>query len=419
MKKKLLSVLLAVCMILTLAPMAMAEPATTMSAWDGNSREAIPQVNGQYQISTPAQLAQLAVDVNGGNDYDGETIVIQCDIDLGNSTFTPIGTRDNPFMGTIEGTLQADDTYPTIKNATISDSNDIINVGVFGFVQDGTVQNLVFSGITVDSNANVSSGLLDPTESSTGVAVGALKDGIINNVIVESNCSVTGILRTGGISGDISGTGQIINCTNSATVIGESDYTGGITGAAHNAPTTASAYGATITECENRGTVSGTSSVGGIVGYADRAHVSDCNNNASITGTGNYGTGGIVGANVYNIYRVFIANRKPTVATTIDRCNNSGTIFAPRAGGILGAYFSAPGDAQPDTRLDCVITDCDNSGTVTGTKVGAIFGYQISYAKGDNDSDINNMGVVIRSCENTNAGISNLSGSNCSVTIEG
>lgn len=418
MKKRILSVLLAVCLVLTLAPMAMAEETANPNAWDGNSIETIPLVGDQYQISTPAQLAQLAADVNSGNDYADETIVIMNDIDLGNESFTPIGTRSNPFCGTLEGAMQSTGNYSTIMNATVTNTDDIINVGVIGFVDGGTVQNLVFSNIDVTSTAEVSSTTLNPTESSTGVAVGALSDGVIENVVVDNQCSVEGELRTGGISGDVSGNGQIRNCVNKAEVKGNNDYTGGITGAAHNAPTTPNLYGATISGCTNNGEVSGVSSVGGIVGYADRAHVEDCNNTATISGTGNYGTGGIVGANVYNVYRVLIFERKPTVATTVNECTNTGAVSAPRAGGIMGTYFSAPGDDQPDSLLNCTISNCTNSGTVTGAKSGAIFGYQISYAKGDGNENIDHMGVVIQKCVNESTATSTISASTCAVTIE-
>lgn len=417
MKKKFLALFMVLCLSLSLVPAAFAAE-DVGEAWDGTTITEAPYVNDRYEISTGAQLAWLAREVNGGENFYGDTIAIVDDIDLGGQNFIPIGTRGEPFQGTLTGIAMADGEYPTISNANINHGSSIINVGVIGFVNNGgIVQNLTFSNIDVVSTANKSSAFLDEYESTTGVAVGTVDNGAISNVTVDATCSVSGVLRTGGIAGDISHEGTIVDCTNYATVIGSNDYTGGITGAAHNAPTTASAYGATISGCANYGAVTGTSSVGGIVGYADRAHVSNCTNSAAITGSGNYGTGGIVGANVYNIYRVFLVNRKPTVATIIDNCTNSGSVSAPRAGGILGAYFSAPGDAQPDNLLNCTITNCTNTNTITGTKAGAIFGYQISYAAGDADTNINHMGVVIQHCGNTGSPEA-LSASTIAVTIE-
>ena len=382
--------------------------------WDGTTTEAIPS-NGE--ISTAAQLAQLAEDVNNGKNASG-TFTIVADIDLNGQNFTPIGTRSKPFKGTLTANELADGEYPTISNANINHGDSVRNVGVIGVIDGGTVENLNFSNITVVSTAEKSpSNFLDKEESTTGIVAGTLNSGTIRNVIVEDNCSVTGKLRTGGIAGDVNNTGKIEYCKNHATVNGEKEYTGGIAGAAHNAPTSAGAYGATISNCENYGSISGTSSVGGILGYADRAHIENCYNEGTISGTGNYGTAGIVGTNIYNIFRV-IFNVKPTVASTISNCQNAGNVNASYAGGILGAYVSAPGDAQPDNLLNCTITNCSNSGTITGSsgKIGGIFGHQISYASGDASNNINNMGVVMNGCVNT-GNPNNMSGSTVSISI--
>lgn len=368
-------------------------------------------------ISTYEQFKTFRDKVNSGEDnYSGKTVLIVGEIDLGGGEFTPIGTRQNPFRGTVTG----GEGKATIKNATITieSGNPIINVGIFGFVgSSGLVENLIFSNIKVSSKASKNpSSLTDEEESTTGVAVGSLDGGTIQNVIVEQSCTVDGVFRTGGISGDISKTGKILNCENHADVTGSDLYTGGITGAGHNAPLSTRTYGATVSNCKNYGKVSGTSSVGGIIGYADRAKVSGCYNYNEVLGTGNYGTGGIVGTNIYNPRSIF----RPAVATEITNCHNEGNVSAPRAGGILGSYASAPGDDQPRTRLNVRISNCTNSGAISGTtptsKIGSIFGYQISYAKGDGDTDIERMGVIITGCTNSGSP-SNLSGSNIAVTI--
>lgn len=101
---------------------------------------------------------------------------------------------------------------------------------------------------------------------------------------------------------------------------------------------------------------------------------------------------------------------------TVTSCTNSGTVSGGRAAGIVGTLGATPGDEQPDSLLNCTITSCGNSGEITGQKSGGIFGYQISYAKGDADQNIDHMGVVITSCTNTGSP-DTLSGSSVAVTI--
>lgn len=431
-RRKLTAIVMAAAMMMTMVPTAYAAEIDVSqevsqsnatitidpNGWDGSTTEDIP-ANGQ--ISTAAQLAKLAADVNSGQSYaTSGSFTIVADIDLNGQNFTPIGTRTQPFTGTLTGSVSEDGTCPTIKNANINHGDSILNVGVIGFVgSNGVVENLNFADISVTSTANKSSSLLDATESTTGVAVGVVNAGTLNNLVVENSCSVSGVMRTGGVTGDVSDTGTVINCENYASVTGSADYTGGVVGAAHNAPSLPGNYGATIDGCVNGGTVNGESSVAGIVGYADRSKVTNCTNSGTITGKGNYGTGGIVGTNIYNIYGSIFKIR-PTVTSQISECDNTGNISAPRAGGILGAYVSAPGDDQPNSLLNCTITNCSNSGTISSTtnKYGAIFGYQISYAKGDGETDINNMGIVMTNCTNTGSP-SSLSGSSISVSITG
>lgn len=91
-----------------------------------------------------AQLARLSDNVNSGTSYNGQTIVIVNDIDLGGHSLIPIGTRDEGFGGILTGQQKEDGTYTSIKNAEINYGNSIENVGVIGFVDGGTVQNLYF-----------------------------------------------------------------------------------------------------------------------------------------------------------------------------------------------------------------------------------------------------------------------------------
>ena len=69
MKKKLLSLLLALCLVMALVPMTVfAEDAQNINVWDGSTAAAFAGGTGTaedpYQIANGAQLAYLASSVN-------------------------------------------------------------------------------------------------------------------------------------------------------------------------------------------------------------------------------------------------------------------------------------------------------------------------------------------------------------------
>lgn len=415
MKKRFLSLLMALCLMLTLAPAAFATDVEDVSAeepveealveeeaegWDGTTTEEIPS-NGE--ISTAAQLAKLAEDVNAGKSYTSGTFTLTADIDLNNQQFTPIGIYSKPFTGTFDGAGY------TIKNATISGSDaSVIWAGLFGCVNGGTVQDFTLDNIRVTNTSTASSGT-DSEQATSGAAVGILgtgKGGTVDKVIVLDTCSVSGVYRTGGIVGSSRDTNSTIsNCVNRATVTGSGNYTGGIVGAAHNVTSaSATATGTYVISCVNYGTVTGASEVGGIVGYADRASINSCTNHGAVTGTGNYGTGGILGCDIHNYSGLasIITSLRPTKGSSITNCTNAGTVTAPRAGGILGSFVVAPSKNQPSSTIYSTISECTNTGAVksqNGNGVcGAIYGAPITYSSGSADSYVDKLVVKIEGC---------------------
>ncbi len=80
MKKRLLSTLLCLCMVMSLLP-AMSIAAS--AAWSADT--AWYTGNGPYTITTADQLAGLASLVNGGTDtFSGKTIYLGANINLEN-----------------------------------------------------------------------------------------------------------------------------------------------------------------------------------------------------------------------------------------------------------------------------------------------------------------------------------------------
>ena len=115
MKKKLLSLLLALCLVMALVPMAAFAEGTSVDNWDGSADTSwytsAPDAS-EYHISTAEQLAGLAQLVNtdpGTTNFAGKTFYLDNDIDLSRHEWISIGTiigGDCPeysFCGVFDG----------------------------------------------------------------------------------------------------------------------------------------------------------------------------------------------------------------------------------------------------------------------------------------------------------------------------
>ena len=146
MKKKLLSLLLTLCLALTFVPMA-AFAAEAPSFGGGTGTQQDP-----WLITSQADLIALAEFLNSGNaeTFDAENVGVgnchgyyfkqTADIDLTGVTWEPIGySGDYYFAGNYDG-----DGH-TISNATSTgknDANGFATAGIFGWVAFGSVENL-------------------------------------------------------------------------------------------------------------------------------------------------------------------------------------------------------------------------------------------------------------------------------------
>ena len=82
-----------------------------------------------FTVETAAQLAQFAYMVNNGNNFEGKTITLAQDIDLGIHYWVPIGSRlpsENNFVGTFDGAGY------TVSGMRINDA-DYDYMGLFGY----------------------------------------------------------------------------------------------------------------------------------------------------------------------------------------------------------------------------------------------------------------------------------------------
>ena len=132
-----------------------------VTVWDGSAATKFAGGTGTvadpYRISTGAELAWLAAQVNDGNDFSTKTVTLTNNIDLNNKAWTPIGNSDSVFAGTFDGNghtisglyINITDSYSPAKKGRLYQ-------GLFGCVEDGTVQNLIVTGsVTIGNEKSV------------------------------------------------------------------------------------------------------------------------------------------------------------------------------------------------------------------------------------------------------------------------
>lgn len=260
-----------------------------------------------YEISTAAELAWFRDYVNGGKlsvcakltaDIDLKDFCHAADASKEEQSWEPIGNGSKRYAGTFDGNGH------TISNLYIKVQRG--GVGFFGYMEYGTIKNIVFDNAQVENTGN------NYKFPFTGIVVGAAF-GTLQNLKTLKNCSVKSSVRAlGGIAGTI--TQSCSNLENNATVSGIYEV-GGIAGSF-------SQY--TLSSCVNNGMVTENSSgsCGGIVGFLSNGTIEDCANYGNVTGTNEIG--GIVG----------YAQDNSTIKITL----SSGDITsqASRAGIIVG-----------------------------------------------------------------------------------
>ena len=308
MKRKLLSILLALCLVLMIVPMTAFAEGTSVDNWDGTADTSwytsAPDAS-EYHISTAEQLAGLAQLVNadpGTTNFAGKTFYLENDLDLSGHEWISIGTvlgGDYPeysFCGVFDGqshvisNLYSHESY--IEGA--DESHNLLRNALFGSVYNGEVKNL---GV---ANAEI---WIDPKDDSAA-GKGILVDWMGKSKI--TNCWTSGSIYSGtkiekNIGGIVGVTMQgctISGCYSTATLTGnftnsEGYYTepnpadwpfdtiGGIVGAKFDG-------NLTVTDCWFDGKIvvnSLQAAVGGIVGYTDDQSGSGTVNNCMVTTT--------------------------------------------------------------------------------------------------------------------------------------
>ena len=252
--------------------------------------------NGVYLIAKPYHLAWFRDYVNGtivdkgevaGTTHPSASAKLTADINLTNYchaaedgmellSWIPVGNFDNPWKGNMDGQGH------TISNLYIKTAQS--NVGLFGCIEDATIQDLIFDTAKVE-NVNT----IYKNTFCTGILAGFARAYVhsypahIKGIKTTDNCTVIGQVRTGGIVGQTNINLEI--CENHSSVKGGTEV-GGIAGTSENI---------NIKRCTNYGTVVNDDYyIGGIIGEALFTSIEDCANYGKITSTG-WHAGGIAG----------------------------------------------------------------------------------------------------------------------------
>ncbi len=235
MKKRVLSLLLAVVMVWSLLPTAVLAAGGEL-AGDGRA-------DSPYQIAGAADLMAFAEMVNGGK--SGICAELTANIDLTGEDWVPIGVKGASYSGTFDGKC-----FTVTLDITADGSYEYEYIGLFGYLENAAIRNLKTDG----------------------------------SIRVTADCQSYPVV--GGIAACVGSYSGFTNCKNAIAItvdegtVLNGNGVGGIVGMMY--------ADATFEQCTNWGDISIGSNaysmgVGGIAGYSDAViQISYCYNYADI-----------------------------------------------------------------------------------------------------------------------------------------
>ena len=202
------------------------------SSWDGTSisePETDPDDKNTYLISTPAELAWVAQQVNGNkDDFEGKTLLLTNDINLNGYHWTPIGNVTSypgiSFHGTFDG-----QGY-TISNLTASDNaKGYAAAGLFGSLM-GTVKNVTLKNVNIHSTHYAGAVVAYSSKNGATVENCHVDGGTITSVPEYTGSAYDNGDKAGGIIGYYVTDDNVTSCTaKNLTITAYRDF-GGIVG---------------------------------------------------------------------------------------------------------------------------------------------------------------------------------------------
>ena len=349
-----------------------------------------PELNANvYEIFNAGQLYWFAEQVNSGKTsingklmadivVNENVLTAEGELNGDGSNFrvwTPIGNSSREYTGTFEGNGK------TVSGLYFNDSSKHY-VGLCGYVgSGGRVQNVYMVGSYMKGSNCV------------GGVVG------INYYGTVSNSHNTGsVIGSGSYIGGVVGDnyyGDVSNSYNIGRVssIGSGSYIGGVVGLN-------TGNSAKVINCYNKGSVSGYTNIGGVMGYNKFGIVSNCYNTGSIRGYTN--TGGVAGNNYYGTvsesYNTGSVSGGSYVGGVAGRNENNSVVSNSYNVGIVsGSGNNVGGVVGYNYSRSAKVTYCHNTGSVSGSgdNIGGVVGF--------------NVYGTVSSCYN----IGSLSGSSC------
>ena len=316
MKKKILSLLLTLCLVMTFVPMAaFAEDAQNISVWDGSTAAAFAGGTGTaedpYQIANGAELAYLASSVNNGETYEAKNFVLTANIDLNGLPWTPIansfsdalfgGSDYRVFAGNFDGKGY------TISNVSIGSETTPLEsdvLGLFG-ATEGKISNLNLDTVSIHGVAKIASGYV------IGIAGGLVGS---SSGSIE-NCHVTDLT---------------MDMSAPSNVYAAAYWVGGLVGALDGAQL--------INECSVSGSITekaGKGSIGGLIGELGKtAKITYSRSNVTVNVKADYYGGADVGGFIGK------GNGETDAETVIQNCCATGNVTGGAyTGGFAGSLW--------------------------------------------------------------------------------
>ena len=292
MKKKLLSLLLALCLVMALVPMT-AFAAGTTDSWDGTADTSWYDENEtEFHLQTAEQLAGMAKLINDDTAYfKDKTVYLDNDLDLSGHEWNSIGDGANTDVGSFQGVFDGQshviyNLYSHEGTQSENQSNNLYRNGLFGSIYNATVKNL---GI---ENADIVIPMKDGSTYGKGILVDWMTHSTINNCYTTGSITGGSYVEKyiGGIAGFLNGNNSISQCYSTAAITGNYDgeyyeeqegglepmdcwdSLGGIVGASYTGQVT-------ISDCWFGGEIvvnSIQAPVGGIIGYGKGVSMVNC-----------------------------------------------------------------------------------------------------------------------------------------------
>ena len=286
--KKLIAIMLLFALVLSCCACQKQEAQSQSGELDvyADIDETVMQ-DGVYKIHSIRGIENMAA-------HPEASFEVIRDIDLGGAVLSPIGTKENPFTGSVNG------NNFVISNFTVRGGED---VGFFGGL-DGDVKNLHLKDMTVEAGADTRNvgGL-------AGVFTGQISRCVLTGTIVTG--ADTKELNCGGLFGSGSGHAIYTNIDMDVNCIGGKTNAGGLAG---------SVTGGSIMDCETAGTIDVTGSgktMGLVAGCVQDANIERC----VFLGESNTQDG--------KLYIEFVGQNRNTSVVDCLRRDNSAAPLAP------------------------------------------------------------------------------------------